>query len=296
MASVIGPVKAKALAQVNDVVLREFEAFEEQQLEDSRDRARKSEMHTFGEDDDDDIQVIKSDHIPLRGDRDHPPGVLMVLSDLTELTTERRRNEFMTRQLINTIVSVIDRRDPFSAHDSTRTAEVARCIAKEMELPVIDVKTVDIAASLMSLGKIFIPTEVLSKGSDAMTPEERQMIIGTFGISADLLEDVPFDGPVVQTIRQLDEKWDGSGPLGTAGDEILLTARIVNVAYMFVRKVSARAHREGMTFDEVSNLLLRETGITYDRRPVSALINYLDNRNGVETWAHFRDRPEGTAA
>ncbi len=296
MASVMGPVKAKALAQVNDVVLREFEAFEEQQLEDSRDRARKSEMHTFGEDDDDDIQVIKSDHIPLRGDRDHPPGVLMVLSDLTELTTERRRNEFMTRQLINTIVSVIDRRDPFSAHDSTRTAEVARCIAKEMELPVIDVKTVDIAASLMSLGKIFIPTEVLSKGSDAMTPEERQMIIGTFGISADLLEDVPFDGPVVQTIRQLDEKWDGSGPLGTAGDEILLTARIVNVAYMFVRKVSARAHREGMTFDEVSNLLLRETGITYDRRPVSALINYLDNRNGVETWAHFRDRPEGTAA
>ena len=296
MASVMGPVKAKALAQVNDVVLREFEAFEEQQLEDSRDRARKSEMHTFGEDDDDDIQVIKSDHIPLRGDRDHPPGVLMVLSDLTELTTERRRNEFMTRQLINTIVSVIDRRDPFSAHDSTRTAEVARCIAKEMELPVIDVKTVDIAASLMSLGKIFIPTEVLSKGSDAMTPEERQMIIGTFGISADLLEDVPFDGPVVQTIRQLDEKWDGSGPLGTAGDEILLTARIVNVAYMFVRKVSARAHREGMTFDEVSNLLLRETGITYDRRPVSALINYLDNRNDVETWAHFRDRPEGTAA
>ena len=296
MASVMGPVKAKALAQVNDIVLREFETFEEQQLEDSRDRARKSEMHTFGEEDDDDIQVIKSDHIPLRGDRDHPPGVLMVLSDLTELTTERRRSEFMTRQLINTIVSVIDRRDPFSAHDSTRTAEVARCIAKEMELPIIDVKTVDIAASLMSLGKIFIPTEVLSKGSDAMTPEERQMIFGTFGISADLLTDVPFDGPVVQTIRQLDEKWDGSGPLGTAGDEILLTARIVNVAYMFVRKVSARAHREGMTFDEVSGLLLRETGITYDRRPVSALINYLDNRNGVETWAHFRDRPEGTAA
>ena len=295
MASVMGPVKAKTYAQINDAVLREFETYEEQQLEDSRDRARKSRMHTFGEEDDDDIQVIKSDHIPLRGDRDHPPGVLMVLSDLTELTTERRRNEYMTRQLINTIVSVIDRRDAFSAHDSTRTAEVARCVAREMELPEIDVKTVDIAASLMSLGKIFIPTEVLSKAEDAMTPEERQMIVGTFGVSADLLEDVPFDGPVVQTIRQLDEKWDGSGASGTAGEEILLTARIVNVAYMFVRKVSARAHRDGMTFEEVSNLLLQETGVTYDRRPVSALINHLDNRNGAETWAHFRDQPEGSA-
>ena len=295
MASVMGPVKAKTLAQINDVVLREFETYEEEELEDSRDRARKSRMHTFGEEDDDDVQVIKSDHIPLRGDRDHPPGVLMVLSDLTELTTERRRNEHMTRQLINTIVSVIDRRDPFSAHDSTRTAEVARCIAKEMELPEIDVKTVDIAASLMSLGKIFISTEVLSKGEDDMTPEERQMIVGTFGVSADLLDGVPFDGPVVQTIRQLDEKWDGSGATGTAGDEILLSARIVNVAYMFVRKVSARAHRDGMTFDEVSELLLGETGVTYDRKPVSALINYLDNRNGAETWAHFRDRPEGPA-
>lgn len=296
MASVMGPVKAKSLAQINNIVLSEFETYEEQQLEDSRDRARKSQMHTFGEEEDDDIQVIKSDHIPLRGDRDHPPGVLMVLSDLTELTTERRRSEYMTRQLINTIVSVVDRRDPFSAHDSTRTAEVARCIAKEMELPDIDVKTVDIAASLMSLGKIFTPIEVLSKAEDAMTPEERQMIVGTFGVSADLLEDVPFDGPVVQTIRQLNEKWDGSGALGTAGEEILLTARIVNVAYMFVRRVSARAHRDGMTFEGVSDLLLQETGITYDRRPVSALINYLDNRNGAETWAHFRDRPEGTAA
>ena len=114
-------------------------------------------MHTFGEEEDDDIQVIKSDHIPLRGDRDHPPGVLMVLSDLTELTTERRRSEYMTRQLINTIVSVVDRRDPFSAHDSTRTAEVARCIAKEMELSDIDVKTVDIAASLMSLAAVSRP-------------------------------------------------------------------------------------------------------------------------------------------
>ena len=296
MASVMGPVKAKALAQINDIVLREFEAYEEQKLEDSRDRARRSQMHTFGEEDDDDIQVIKSDHIPLRGDRDHPPGVLMVLSDLTELTTERRRSEYMTRQLINTIVSVIDRRDPFSAHDSTRTAEVARCIAKEMELSNIDIKTVDIAASLMSLGKIFIPIDVLSKAEDAMTPEERQMIVGTFGVSADLLEGVPFDGPVVQTIRQLDEKWDGSGALGKAGDEILLTARIVTVAYMFVRKVSARAHHDGMTFEEVCDLLLRETGITYDRRPVSALNNYIDNRNGAETWAHFRDRPEETAA
>ena len=213
MASVIGPVKAKVYADINREVLANFETYENQQLEDSRDRAGAAQVHTF-EGDGEDVQVIKSDHVPLRGDRDHPPGVLMVLSDITELTTERRRNEDMTRQLINTMVSVVDRRDPFSAHHSNRTAEVARCLATEMELPEIDVKTVDIAGSLMSLGKVFIPREVLAKGEDEMTAEEQAIVANAPVVSADVLGGVPFEGPVVETIRQLGERWDGSGPLG----------------------------------------------------------------------------------
>ena len=75
----------------------------------------------------------------------------------------------------------------------------------------------------------------------------------------------------------------------------MLTARVVAVANMFVRRVSARSYREGLSFDEVTDALLADAGTRFDRRPVSALINYLQNRGGAENWAHFRELPAADA-
>ncbi len=286
MASVMGPVKANALAEINTAILKQFA------LEDDVEAARQQHILRFGEGDD--LQVIKSDHIPLRGDRDHPPGVLMVLDDITELTRERLRSEKMLRQLIDTLVSVVDRRDPYSANHSSRMAEVARCIAEEMGLSDTEVKTVDIASSLMSLGKIFISPELLTKTGN-LTAEERNLIATSYLVSADLLEGVPFEGPVVDTIRQMGETWEGQGPLGLAGEDILRTARIAAVANTFVGMISPRAYRDAMTFEKVSDILLQESGSKFDRKAVSALINFLENRGGTERWAHYREKPKEAA-
>ncbi|PHS78834.1 MAG: hypothetical protein COB59_05080 [Rhodospirillaceae bacterium] len=250
-------------------------------------------INVFGDEEDDDedaLQVIKSDHIPLRGDRDHPSGVLMILDDITELTRERRRSEKMLRQLIDTLVSVVDRRDPFSANHSSHVAEVAKAVAEEMGCDEITAKTVDIAGSLMNLGKIFISPELLTKTGD-LTPEERHTLMSSYLVSVDLLSDVTFEGPVVDTIRDMGETWDGNGPLGKAGEGILDSARILAVANAFVGMASARAYRDAMTFEKVSDILLSDTGTKFDRKPVSALINYLENRDGKTAWAHYRDRP-----
>jgi HD-GYP domain-containing protein (c-di-GMP phosphodiesterase class II) len=276
MASVIGPIKAQALADVNKEVLKEFK--------------RISHVHVFGDEGDEDFQVIRSDHIPLRADRDYPPGVLMVLDDMTELARERRRSENMLRQLINTLVSVVDRRDPYSANHSARVADVARAIAAEMGLEDVEVKTAEIAGSLMNLGKIFIPPELLTKAAD-LTAEERALVANSYLVTVDLLEGVPFEGPVVETIRQLGETWDGRGPLGLKEEEILRTARILTVANTFVGMVSPRAYRGAMTLEKACDILLQQSGTKFDRKPVSALVNYIENRGGTEAWAHFRDNP-----
>ena len=285
MASVIGPIKAQAYADINREILSNFAESDDTMKE------REQHIHTFGEEEDDDFQVVKSDHIPLRGDRDHQPGVLMVLDDITELTNERRRSEKMLNQLINTLVSVVDRRDPYSAHHSIRVALVARHIAAEMDLPESDIKTIDIAGRLMNLGKIFIPPDLLTKTAE-LTSEERQLVGNSYLVSVDLLEEVDFDGPVVETVRQMGETWDGGGPLGLEKDDILITARVLAVANAFVGMISARAYRGALTFDKVSNILLEQTKSKFDRKPVSALINYLENRDGMEKWAHFRESPE----
>ncbi|NQV98795.1 MAG: hypothetical protein HQ483_03780 [Rhodospirillales bacterium] len=253
-----------------------------------------SETVTFGdgeeETEDNPLQVVRVHQVPLRGDRDFPPAVLMIISDITELTHEKRRGEKMMRQLTDTLVGVVDRRDPFSANHSYRVAEVARAVAHEMGLDELELKTVDIAGNLMNLGKIFIPEETLTKTND-LTKEERSLLGNAYLTTVDMLEGVEFDGPVVETIRQFGETIDGKGPLGLKGEEIIMTARILSVANAFVGMVSTRAYRGAMPFEKAASILLEDVATRYDRRPVSALLNFLDNRGGVKRWAHFRESP-----
>ncbi len=275
LSSVMGPVKATALSEVNQRVI-------------SR---RKNENHLYHFEESDGTHVSVVDHVYIPPDATHPPVVLCVIHDITELNRERERNELMMRQLVDTLVSVVDRRDPFSANHSARVAEVAREIASEMGLSKEDTGTVDIAGSLLSLGKILVSQDLLTKVSH-INPEERKILLGCYMTSAELLEGVDFDGPVVETIRQVCEKWDGSGALGLAGEDILETARILSVANAFVGMVSARAYRDAITFENASDALLSDAGGRYDRRPVSALINLLDNRGGAAKWAHFQKPSE----
>jgi HD-GYP domain-containing protein (c-di-GMP phosphodiesterase class II) len=284
MASVIGTVPARTYSDINKEILARFAE------SDDTIKERESHIHTFGDDEDDDVQIIKSDHIPLRGDMDYPPGVLMVLDDITELTQDRRRVERMMRQLNSSLVGVIDSRDPFSTHHCGRVAEVARCVAEEMNLSAAEIKTAESAGGLVNLGKNLIPSKLLTK-TEVLTPEERTQLSGCYAVSADLLENVEFDLPVSETIRQMSESWDGSGPLGKSEDDILVSARVLSVVNSFVGMVSPRAYRKALSFDEATDYLLEQSKTKYDRRPVSALINFLDNEGGHVRWQHFNEAP-----
>lgn len=234
-------------------------------------------------------RVYSSDLIPMPVTRDEPQGVLVVSQDITEAVSERTRRERVMRQLVNTLVGVVDRRDPYSANHSVRVGLVARAIAREMDLDSADGEVVEIAGHLMNLGKIAVPESVLTK-TEALTDSEIQLVRDSVLASADLVADIEFDGPVAQTIRQLQEHVDGTGiPEGLKGEDIMPTARVVAVANTFVAMVSARAYRKGMDFDRAIAILQKEAGETFDRRAVTALINYIENRDGRSEWASFGD-------
>ena len=281
LASVMGPARARVFDELNHQALQTQRRVVETQ-------AYEEAGHT---------RVVKSDHIPLLPDAEHPTGgVLMILEDVSDLFAERARRERTQHQLVSTLVAIIDRRDPFSAHHSARVAEVARAIAGEMLMQPVEIETAEIAASLMNLGKMAVPSEILTKSS-GLKDEEIKLIRDSILAAADLLEGVEFDGPVVRTLRQLQENWDGSGePLGLREDQILPTAQVVAVANAFVGMVSARAYRPGLDFDTAARNLIDQAGKRFGRRPVAALINILDNRNGRQRWASFATTPEGPPA
>lgn len=249
------------------------------------------QSHTHEMDIGDGNRVFRSDLIHLAPQEDMPAGALVVSQDITESVREREKREQVMQQLVNTLVSVVDQRDPFSANHSVRVGVVARAVAKEMEQDPLLIETAGVAGSLMNLGKITVPSDVLTK-EGKLTDEEFRMIRDSVMVSANLVRNVDFAGPVADTLAQMLENYDGSGtPAGLAGTDIMVTSRIVAVANAFVGMVSARAWRDGMPFDAAVDQLLQDGNKKFDRRVVVALANHLDNHGGREAWAGFGERP-----
>jgi HD-GYP domain-containing protein (c-di-GMP phosphodiesterase class II) len=226
-----------------------------------------------------DLRVVQSEHIPILEGAEAAPGIMVVEEDITAAVAERERRERTLRQLVDTLVAILDRRDPHAANHSLRVASVAGSIAHEMGLDETDIRTAEIAGQLMNLGKALVPAEMLTRDGD-LADGEMRLIRDSLQGGADLLEGVEFDGPVVATLRQIQERWDGSGgPHGLAGEEILVTAQIVAAANAFVALTSPRAWREGMDGAAAAGRLMEDAGKAFARRIVSALMNLVDNRD-----------------
>jgi PAS domain S-box-containing protein len=228
--------------------------------------------------------VLQTKHIPLDSipniiAEEETPGVLVIEQDITELVQEREKQERTLEQLINSLVALVDRHDPYAAHHSSRVSKLAKGIAEEMGLDNLMIETSEVAGRLMNVGKILLPAELLAK-KDGLNQQERQNIHDSIYASAEFLKDITFEGPIVETIQQCLEHWDGTGPKGMKGEEIIIPARIVAVANAFVAMTSPRAYREEIAREDVLQGLLNDVGKKYQRSVVGALINYIENRDG----------------
>jgi len=234
-------------------------------------------------------RTVQSEHIPLGDGEDANDSLLLIQQDITDLLAERQKSEKSMRDLVDTLVGLVDQRDPHSANQSARVNEVAISMAKEMSLTEDEIKTVDIVSNVMNLGKIFVPTTILQK-TGTLTAEEQQIVQDSLEKGAALLDKVDFNLPISDTMGHLYEKWDGSGhPNGIAGEEISVLAQIVAVANAFVSMVSARSYRDAMPVDKAVSILFEDIETKFHRRPVSALLNCLDNKGARKKWAHFGD-------
>ncbi len=235
-------------------------------------------------------EIVHVEYVPLAPAPGERTKVLVVEEDITAPIVERERRERTQRHLVRTLVALLDRRDPFAANHSQRVAAVAKSVAEEMGLSPVEIETSEIAGSLMNIGKIMVPQQMLTSTSE-LSEDERKRIRQSLQAGADLLDGIEFDGPVVETLRYAQERWAGDGPEGTRGDAIPVTARVIAVANAFVAMVSPRAHRPGIGIDDAVRDLLAQSGEAFDRRVVAALINGLENRGGRERWAEFARPP-----
>jgi len=277
MPAVIGPVRAAVYQKLNKQVIDDLYPGWPTDKTEGKWQPQKG-RHEFEEGGK--RKYTKTDHIPLRADRDHPPGVLLIEQDITEFITERERRERMFRGLIEAFVKEVDGRQSEAARTNGKLiAKLARGAADEMGLTPSEAETAELAGELLNLGTVSLPHDLLSKGGNRNDDEKRRLREAVVR-SADLLAGLEFEGPVAEVIRQAQERVDGSGfPNRLSGDSILPAAKVVAVAK---RVIDLLQGQEGpvQSLDQALKTVMAEAGSSLDRGAVAALVDFLDNRGG----------------
>jgi putative nucleotidyltransferase with HDIG domain len=162
-------------------------------------------------------------------------------------------------------------------------------LAVEMGLSGEDRERLRWAALLHDIGKLRVPTRILTK-STKPTPSEweqlRQHPIAGARLTLGLKD---FLGPWADSIEQHHERWDGAGyPHGVCGEDICLGARIVAVADTFEVMTARRPYQRPVSPDAARAELARCAEAQFDPAVVRAFLNIsigdLHRSLGLLSW------------
>jgi HD-GYP domain-containing protein (c-di-GMP phosphodiesterase class II) len=137
-----------------------------------------------------------------------------------------------------------------------------------------ELTTLEIAASLSQVGKIFVPEDILTKAG-RLDEEQIQDMRRHVDHALRVIAPIEFDLPVPETIAQMYERLDGSGyPKGLSGDQIQPLARILGVVDVFCALTETRAYRHEQSTCKAM-IYLAQHPHRYDVKVVAALAEVL---------------------
>lgn len=199
------------------------------------------------------------------------------LEDLVEeRTAELKQSERKLRvNLLDSIAALaatVEMRDLYTAGHQQRVAHLAVVIAQEMKFSEAQIEGIHLASVVHDVGKIKIPSEILSKPG-RLTEIEFSLIKQHPQSGYEILKNIHFPWPIAQIVLQHHERMDGSGyPQGLEGDAILPEARIIAVADTVEAMASHRPYRPGLGIDAALKEIARCRGTELDAQAVDACV------------------------
>jgi HD-GYP domain len=152
-------------------------------------------------------------------------------------------------------------------------------IAVEMNLKSEQIDGVRMASMIHDIGKISIPSEILTKPTQLTNLEFN--LIKTHPVSGyNILKDIELPWPIARIVLEHHERIDGSGyPNGLKGEQILLESRIIAIADVVETISSHRPYRAAHGIDAGLDEITKNSGILYDPDLVDACLRLFREKN-----------------
>jgi len=155
-------------------------------------------------------------------------------------------------------------RAAWAGKPSALIAEASVTIARAIDLPEGELERIRTASLLHDLGKLAVPDEILSKPGHLGTAEWR-VVTEHPKIGQIVLEQAGALRDAATIVLHHHEWFDGRGyPLGLAGADIPVGARIVSVVDAYEAMIAGRPYRAAISHEEAIAELRRQAGIQFD--------------------------------
>jgi putative nucleotidyltransferase with HDIG domain len=203
------------------------------------------------------------------------------------LFEDLRENYFRT---VQALVAAVEAKDPYTRWHSTNVAKYAVAIARDLGMSPSQLEEMHIAAILHDVGKIGISELIISK-PERLSREEFDIMKDHPAHGIRILEPIGFSPTIISAIYQHHERYDGKGyPQGLVGEDIILAARVLNVADTIDAMVSERPYRGMISTDEVLLEMERESGGQFDPRVTASARRLIEKgllKLGMHTYYQY---------
>jgi PAS domain S-box-containing protein/putative nucleotidyltransferase with HDIG domain len=215
----------------------------------------------------------------LRDENGKPASILCEGRDVTDrkLSEDKLLQSYENlkktlNDAINTMVKIVELRDPYTAGHQQRVSQLVTAIARQMKLEETVIEQLKTAALIHDIGKINIPSDILSKPG-RLSDIEFDLIKTHSQHGYDIVKSMDFPYSISQAILQHHERLDGSGyPHNLNGGDMLLESKILAVADVVEAMASHRPYRPTLGIDKALDEISKNKGKLYDINVVDACL------------------------
>jgi putative nucleotidyltransferase with HDIG domain/PAS domain S-box-containing protein len=181
------------------------------------------------------------------------------------LNSSNQRWQRNLEETVNALFMALEKRDPYTAGHERRVARLSQAIGAEIGLDRGQIEGMRVIGFLHDIGKIVVPSEILSKPAK-LSENEYKLMKTHSQVGYDILKKLEFPWPVAQIVLQHHERLDGSGyPIGLTGKDIGLESRIIAVADVVEAMSSHRPYRAALGVDKALEEITQNSGTLYDK-------------------------------
>ncbi|HEY3298928.1 MAG TPA: diguanylate cyclase, partial [Armatimonadota bacterium] len=160
---------------------------------------------------------------------------------------------------------------------TTAVAENCAAVAAKLKFSDEEQQNMRIAGLLYDIGKLGIPTNILTK-PDTLTEQEMCLVRSHPALGYAVAQKSVTLRPILPSILHHHESWDGTGyPNSLKGDAIPLTARIITIADAYQAIISDRPFSQASSKQAAIDELRRCAGIQFDPSLVEIFISVVES-------------------